>query len=353
MTPSGPAPASVERPAGRSRWRRIARIARPVVALLVLAALIWTVVDQWRPLQDEFARLSVASLLVAGAGALVSVAGQMLCWRELLADLGNRLALRPAGRVFFLGQLGKYLPGSVWPVVAQMELARDLRVPRTRTATTVLLFMLMNVVTAAAVAGVTLPFTLDGSTAVGAWRWAFLLLVLPLAVLSPAVLNRLTAFGLRLLRRPAADGGLSVGGVARAVAWTLLEWVAAGVMLAAVLHGFGDAVSLPLAVGAFALAWGAGFVVVVVPAGAGVREAVLVVLLSGQVGHSSAFAAALVTRLLMTLADGAWALLLLPSALRGRGGLRAAARDPEAEALSDTVPAPPTTLSDTPEVPSR
>ncbi len=43
----------------------------------------------------------------------------------LLNDLGSPLP--PAGslRVFFLGQLGKYVPGSVWPAVAQMELGRD------------------------------------------------------------------------------------------------------------------------------------------------------------------------------------------------------------------------------------
>jgi uncharacterized membrane protein YbhN (UPF0104 family) len=314
--------------------RRLLRIARPVLAVLVVAALVATIVDQWRPLSADFHRLSVASLALAAVGALVSVAGQMLCWRELLRDLGSDLGLRPGGRVFFLGQLGKYLPGSVWPVVAQMELARDLRVPRTRTATTVLLFMLMNVVTAAAVAGALLPFTLDPSTAAGEWRWAFLPLVLLLAVLAPAVLNRLTALGVRLLRRPAPERGLSLPGVARAVGWTLLEWIAAGVMLAALLHGFGHRIGLPLAVGAFALAWAVGFVVVIVPAGAGVREAVLVFLLA-QVGSSTAFAAALGTRLLMTLADAAWAVLLLPSALRGRAAVGRAS----VASLSDPPPA--------------
>ena len=310
--------------------RRLLTLVRPLIAVLVVAAVVLTVVDQWHALQDAFSRLSVLSLVLAGLGALVSVAGQMLCWRELLTDLGSRLPLAQAGRVFFLGQLGKYLPGSVWPVVAQMELAHDLRVPRARTATTVLLFMLLNVVSAVALAGLLLPFTLGTvvSGADWAWlariHWAFLVLLLPLLVLHPAVLNRLTGAGLRLLRRPASETTLSGAGILRAVGWTVLEWVAAGVMLAALLHGFGSPVSLPLAVGAFALAWGVGFVVVVVPAGAGVREAVLVLLLSGSVGRDNALAAALGTRLLMTVADGVWALGLLPHALHGRR-LRAAA----------------------------
>lgn len=319
------------RPGRHPALRRILRIARPVVAVLVLAALVLTVVDQWRPLQGEIAQLSVLSLVVAAVGAAVSVVGQMLCWRALLTDLGSRLPLGAAGRVFFLGQLGKYLPGSVWPVVAQMELAADLRVPRTRTATTVLLFMLVNVVSAGALAGLLLPFTLPADGALGDWRWAFGLLVLLVATLHPAVLNRLLALGSRVLRRPPPDRWLSLGGVLRSLAWTGLEWLAAGVMLAALLAGFGNAVSLPLAVGAFALAWAAGFVVVVVPAGAGVREAVLVALLSGSVGSSTALAAALGTRLLMTVADGGWALALVPHALLGRRRAAPAHPAPEKE----------------------
>ncbi len=46
----------------------------------------------------------------------------MLAWRRVLADLGSPLHLAPAGGVFFVGQLGKYLPGSVWSIVAQAEM---------------------------------------------------------------------------------------------------------------------------------------------------------------------------------------------------------------------------------------
>ena len=42
------------------------------------------------------------------------------------ASSGSPLPLAVARRVFLLAQLGKYLPGSVWPVLAQTELGRDL-----------------------------------------------------------------------------------------------------------------------------------------------------------------------------------------------------------------------------------
>ena len=44
-----------------------------------------------------------------------------LIWRGTLAVLGNRLPIRPGARLFFVTQLGKYLPGAVWPVVETVQ----------------------------------------------------------------------------------------------------------------------------------------------------------------------------------------------------------------------------------------
>jgi uncharacterized membrane protein YbhN (UPF0104 family) len=58
-----------------------------------------------------------------------------------------------------------------------------------------------------------------------------------------------------------------------------------------------------LATGAFALAWLVGFLVVIAPAGAGAREAALVVLLGSVATGPQALSLALVSRFLMTAAD--------------------------------------------------
>ena len=58
-----------------------------------------------------------------------------------------------------------------------------------------------------------------------------------------------------------------------------------------------------LATGAFALAWLVGFLVVIAPAGAGVREVTLVFLLQSAATGPQALSLALVSRFLMTAAD--------------------------------------------------
>jgi hypothetical protein len=291
-------------PTGRPpRWRTGLRLA---VLAGFLGALAWALAAQWGVVRPLLGQLSAGSL----AGALAAVAGGVLatflCWREVLADLGGRLPVVAGARVFFLGQLGKYLPGSLWPVLAQMELGRDHRVPERASGSAVVVFLLVLVGTGLAVAAATAPML--GPHAANAYWW--LLAALPLAVLAlvPPVLNRLLALAMRLARRPPLPVPLSAGGILRAAAWALVSWLAYGVqvwVLAGQLAPAG-ALLLARATGAFAAAWCAGFLLVVAPAGAGVREAALVLLLGGALTRPQATVVAVVSRLLFVVGDLAW-----------------------------------------------
>ena len=96
---------------------------------------------QWDAVVAGFAAAELAVLAGSLVAVVAALCGGMLTWRALLADLGSPLPLRPAAKVFFVGQLGKYIPGSVWPVLAQMEMGRDLGVPRPRSAAAFFLMM--------------------------------------------------------------------------------------------------------------------------------------------------------------------------------------------------------------------
>ena len=140
--------------------------------------------------------------------------------------------------------------------------------------------------------------------------WGLLALPVLMALLVPRVLNQLLNRGLRLLRRPPLDEPFAGRDMARGVAWTLLFWVVFGlhVWLLAVGLGADPWETLPVAIGGFAVAFSIGPLLVVLPAGAGVREAVLVVLLAGVLTTSEATAVALTSRGLLMATDGLLAL---------------------------------------------
>src|SRR5699024_11945438 len=112
---------------------------------------------------------------------MCGLSAQMLGWRALLSGLGSSLPYRVAARVMFVSQLGKYLPGSVWAFVAQVELARDQKVPRSRGAAATLLAVAVTVATGLAVAASALRVT--SGDAASRWGWALLLAPLSLGEL--------------------------------------------------------------------------------------------------------------------------------------------------------------------------
>ena len=84
-------------------------------------------------------KISWSTFLWSTLAAAVGTWLTMIGWRTLLRDLGSDLHLAPASGVYFVGQLGKYLPGSLWSVLVQADIASHLKVPRRRTAVTGLL----------------------------------------------------------------------------------------------------------------------------------------------------------------------------------------------------------------------
>ena len=298
--------------------------------VLAVGLLVAALIDQWPHVSKGWHQLPVSALLQAGAAVLLGLFFSALAWRALLADLGQHVPVMGAVRVFFVGQLGKYLPGSVWPVVAQMELGKAHGLSKRPVGTVALLVMVLNVATGLLVAVVLLPFASPASLRHFGWAIAFL--PVGLALLHPRVLNPVVDKAFSLARREPLEQPLTLRGIAVATGWTMLMWASYGAhvwVLAHALHAT-HAGSLPLlATGAFALAWTAGFVAIIFPAGAGIREGVLIFAMSAVLGHDALVTLAAVSRLLMTAGDLVWGAI---------GGLTGRARN-TGTAERDVTPA--------------
>jgi hypothetical protein len=271
-------------------------------------------------LARDLKQLDAGSVVAAWACLLAGLGLSMLSWRAVLVDVGSRLPVPTAARIFFVGQLGKYLPGSVWPLLTQMQMGKDAGVPRARMGAGGMVALGLSVVSGLLVGLLALPALLsDGAGAVYAVA-AVLLLVVGAVVLHPAVLNRVLALGLRLVRRPPLEAPLTGRGTATAVAYLLGCWVLYGVQTWVLVRAVGghDGSALLLSIGSFALASTLGLLFVIAPAGAGVREVVLILGLSPVLSAGQATTVAVVSRLLVTLADTAAAgLALLVARLQG------------------------------------
>jgi hypothetical protein len=283
----------------------------------VLAGGAYLVGSRSGDIADAVQRLSIGRFVVSG---VLAVAGTVLIqniWSALLHGLDAHPGRRDAASVFFVSQLGKYLPGSVWPVLAQMQLGRRWGVPRAvMFAANVLL---LGAVTASGivVGAVLLPWASPGG--LSRYWWLVLLLIPLLAGLHPRTVPAALDLVLRRLHREPIGVRLSARGLAAAGAWSLASWLVLGAHIAVLVGAFHEVGlrEVAAAVGGIGLAWAAGIAFIPAPAGAGVRDAILVLTLTPITGSSQALTIALASRLLLLLAD---VLLAAVGALARRGG---------------------------------
>jgi glycosyltransferase 2 family protein len=285
----------------------------------------YAISKRWADIGHALARIGLPMSLLALIFTLGALTASMWAWRALLAGLGSSLPFGAAARIVFIGQLGKYLPGAVWPVLAQMELATEHNVPRIRTVTASTINMLIGPITGLIVALVALPFT--GSAP--PYLWAFTALPFLLACLHPRILNYLIGRALCLAGKPPLEQSLSGRVIASALGWLFVSWLLYGMQIwvLAIRVRADSGVALPLSVGGFALAWSVGFLIFFLPAGAGAREVVLIAILGHSAGLAlaAAGAVALVSRAASLAADLITAGLSALSNHSGRARAKSAA----------------------------
>jgi glycosyltransferase 2 family protein len=288
---------------GLPRATKRRRLWGTVVVLLVLAALAVTVARNWDDFADSWRRIGVEEVALALGLILGNLLTTWLQWRTVLTGLGVELRTTTSARVFFVSQVGKYVPGAVWPLVLQVESSRREGADRKAVVAGNAIVLAISLATGLVVAGVLLPFSVP--SALGRFWWA--LAALPLVALAahPSTLPALLDGCLRRLGRKPLGVRLSGRTTLRAMFWSLVAWGFAGAQTWVLARAAGAEGSglLALCTGGTALAVSAGILFLPAPAGTGPREVVLVYVLTTVMPGSAALAVVVASRVILVAAD--------------------------------------------------
>lgn len=188
----------------------------------------------------------------------------------------------PLARAYYSALLGRYIPGGIWHPVGQIGFSHRVGVARPRAAGYFLVQTLIQAVVGAVV-GSGLALFVPSSE-----DWVRLVPVL--GILAVPLLHRrwLIAVAVRVV---AAFGtGVEIAryipsqaAILRSAGWATAGLIASGAAFAALAVGVAPELelSIPALVTAFAFVWTVGFLCVPVPAGLGIREAVLTLVFPG------------------------------------------------------------------------
>lgn len=272
-----------------------------VIALVAIAAAVWYVLSEPQ-IWSQVSRVSVSTLWFV---ALLSLTGSLLVavsWAVLFDQAGSFRSILSG---YLLAQPGKYVPGGV--VQTAMQLTSANQATGSWRSTSVVFVVHTSALVVAGIFG-TLPVVS---------RIIFLSSISLIQVAGAVLVVLLTFLILRFnaaLRQYAKE-------VRHFIKRSQLRFVGAVVIAcsALVIWGFGFALVVAELDGmevsaaqsfAFVGGWLAGFVVFPIPAGIGIREAVLVALFA-TVGTTEVIAASLIVRIAIAAAEAFLALITL------------------------------------------
>lgn len=266
-------------------------------------------VDRFSAISWAQVRFSPAWLVLAGAVQVVMMFLAAVVFRHLLAPLCRPPRWPAMFAATWIGRVGKYLPGKFASLVGTVWLLRREGVPVPVAASVVFLRqgMLMVMGLLAAV-----PLTMWQPVVQRlplAWLWCVALLSAGLVFLHPRVFFALSNHVLGRLRLPPLRTRHRYSHYVGSLAIVLVNLVLGGVGLWLIARSVTDVSVrwLPVFVSAAALAGSVGFLAVFAPAGLGVREGILLIILEHVLSPGEAALVVVASRLMQVVAEAVMA----------------------------------------------
>ena len=285
---------------GRSRLLNLVGI---VIGVAGIAFVTTRILRDRDAIADAMSSAEVGWLVVGGVAGTIAMALIGLNWLWILRHAGAAAPWRRGMAWYFVGQLGKYVPGGIWPIVGQAELAHRDATPRGAAYSSTAMSMVTTFLGAASVAAITGLMTPTDHRLASAALAVLLALVLA-AIAVPAVGRAIDRLARRVttreLRLPEPRW------FALVVARHLPVWFAFAGMNVFAVVALGVDVDGPLVVELIfvtCVSWMAGFVVVGVPGGIGVRETIFISMTTATLGAGVAVSAAVLSRVVSIAVD--------------------------------------------------
>jgi len=289
-----------------------------VFAAAVLFFAARSLASQWDKVGSRLSHIQFAWQWIGAATVLVLVTYALLIegWRRVLGAWDSHLPFMQAARIWFLSNLGKYVPGNIWSLTAMGVMARKRGLSGLAAAGSSVIMQMVSLVTGTAIVMVSGAKLLGQPLLVGA-----AVLVLAIVLLgAPRFLPPLAVWVGTMIGKDIAPPSVPATSIWTAAVANTLSWLLYGLAFQFFVRGLLGAAPGEISsyVAVYTAAYILGFISPIAPAGLGVREFTLAAFMT-QLGLANEVDAALVAiaaRLWLTIVE------LVPSGLYIAAGAR-------------------------------
>ena len=276
---------------------------------LLAVAIVWFALralrGQWsaatlrlQSLEPQWSWIIAATVIVLATYLLL-----IETWRRTVTGSGQKLTFPEASRIWFVSNLGKYVPGKIWSIAAMTMMARDSSVSGSVAAGSSVMVQLVTILAGIGVVLVTGAQAV-AHPAIAVAAAAVILMTLSLAPRFLPVAGRIAA---SLTGKTFDFPRMRPSLVWMAIVNSIIAWIAYGIAFQLFVRGIigssAGATSSYIAV--YAASYIIGFLALFAPGGAVVRESAIV---TGMVrfalsGQADALAIAVTSRLWLTVTE--------------------------------------------------
>lgn len=266
-------------------------------AVFLLRAVAGSLSALTAPVTIDITALSIAIVLVC-AGFLAHLSA----WFLVLRFAGKEIDFLSTASTYCLYQVTTYIPGTLWQFIGIAERGEQLGIGRKDSSATILLQQVVGVLASLLFATYYLFTQVE---VLSSYRYLLLILIVAGFIsIHPSIFQYPINHVLRLLKQEPLSLNLQYRQMMVLLGVSLASWLLMGAGFAFLVRGATvHTLSILDATGVYAAAWAVGFLVIIVPGGIGVRESVLVFLLTPITGVSTAALLSVAARLWSALPE--------------------------------------------------
>jgi uncharacterized membrane protein YbhN (UPF0104 family) len=291
--------------------RNLFKVLQWVFAAVVLFFAARSLLTQWTKVESRLTHIQFGWEWILAATGLIAITYALLIegWRRVLVAWDSHLPFTDAARIWFLSNLGKYVPGNIWSLTAMGVMARRRGLSAIAAAGSSVVMQTVSLATGTAIVMVTGAKLLGQPLLVG----AAVLLLLVILLSAPRFLPPLAQRIGDLIGREIAPPSVPATSIWTAAVASALSWVLYGIAFQFFVRGLlGHAAGeLSSYIAVYTAAYILGFISPIAPAGLGVRELTLAAFMTqlGLANEADAALVAIAARLWLTIVE------LVPSGL--------------------------------------
>ncbi|KPK67577.1 hypothetical protein AMJ87_13145 [candidate division WOR_3 bacterium SM23_60] len=294
---------------------------RNIIAWIVgIAIFVWigrALYLNWHKIAFEELEFNYVFLILSALFHICGFILMSITWKYTMLFLGQNIGFMHSLEILSLTRLGRYLPGKVWFAMGRAYFAKAKGIPQRTVYVSIVLEVILQFWAAV------LLFFATGAPAFGKGininpYILGAVLIASLVLMHPAVFNRLINVVLRRLKRQTIDFSLTIPRILVLLVMFFFIFAFHGCGFLFLIRSFYPLAltEFPVMVSIFAVAWVIGFISFITPAGLGVREGALSLLLTNHVPTGIGIIAALLSRIWLTIIEVLLFLLFVPKLKR-------------------------------------